>query len=127
MEDATLSIGEVAGRAGLNVSAVRYYERRGLLPAAERVSGRRRFPPGTVDRLGIVAVAQRAGFSLDEIRTLLEAADAGAPAHTQLRALAERKLPEVEALIGRAETMRGWLAAASLCECERLDGCALFG
>jgi MerR family redox-sensitive transcriptional activator SoxR len=127
VEDATLSIGEVAGRAGLNVSAVRYYERKGLLPEAQRLAGRRRFPADTVERLRIVAVAKRAGFSLEEVRTLLDAADAGAPAHAQLRALAERKLPEVEALIARAETMRGWLAAASVCECERLDGCALFG
>lgn len=43
MEDATLSIGEVAERAGTSISAIRFYEREGLLPAAERVSGQRRF------------------------------------------------------------------------------------
>jgi MerR family redox-sensitive transcriptional activator SoxR len=126
MEEPTLSIGEVAARAGLNVSAIRYYEREGLLPEAERLAGRRRFPPATVERLGLIAVAKRAGFSLDEVRMLLDAADGGAPAHEQLRAIAERKLPEVEALISHAETVRGWLTAATACTCERLDRCALF-
>lgn len=126
MAEAELSIGEVAERAGVSISAIRFYEREGLLPRPERVSGRRRFPEGTVQRLGIVDVAKQAGFSLDEIRTLLRATDRGAPAHEHLRALAAQKLPEVEALIQRAETMRGWLVAAGSCECDSLEGCALF-
>ena len=126
MAEAELSIGEVARRAGVNVSAIRFYEREGLLPAAERVGGQRRFDEGTVRRLGIIDVAKRAGFSLEEIRALLSSTDRGSPAHEQLRALAAQKLPEVEALIQKAETMRGWLIAAGKCECESLEGCALF-
>jgi MerR family redox-sensitive transcriptional activator SoxR len=79
-----------------------------------------------VRRLGIIGVAKRAGFSLDEIRALLTATDEGAPAHEQLRTLAARKLPEVEALVDRAEAMRAWLTAASVCGCRSLDDCALF-
>lgn len=126
MTEATLSIGQVAERAGVSVSAIRYYERNGLLPEPERESGQRRYAPETIQRLETIGVAKQAGFSLAEVRTLLDSIDAGAPAHEQLRALANRKLPEVEALIERAEAMRGWLSAATACGCESLDACALF-
>ena len=126
MTEATLSIGQVAERAGVSVSAIRYYERNGLLPEPERESGQRRYTPTTIRRLETIDVAKQAGFSLAEVRTLLESTDAGAPAHEQLRALAERKLPEVDALIERAEAMRCWLSAATACGCERLEACVLF-
>lgn len=127
MSEARLSIGEVAEKAGVSVSAIRYYERNGLLPKAERVSGQRRFREGTVRRLGVIAVAKRAGFSLDEVTTLLASIDGGAPAHQQLQALAVRKLPEIDARIERAQRMRDWLAVASTCGCASLDECGLFG
>ena len=126
MDDATLTIGEVAQRAGLNVSAIRYYEAQGLLPDAPRVSGQRRYGEETLARLGVIDVAKRAGFSLDEVRTLLTASDAGEPAHEQLRELARRRLPEVEELIARADAVRRWLTTATGCGCETLDVCALF-
>lgn len=126
MEDATLSIGEVAERSGSSVSAIRFYEREGLLPEAERVSGQRRFTEETVQRLGIIDVAKQAGFSLEEVGVLLTSIDEGAPAHEQLRALADRKLPEVDALIARAQAMREWLTTASDCGCDSLESCALF-
>jgi redox-sensitive transcriptional activator SoxR len=125
--ETTLPIGEVARRAGLNVSAIRFYERKGLLPEPERVGGKRRYEQETVRRLATIDVAQQAGFSLEEIAVLLDSVDRGEPAHEQLRALAARKLPEVEALIARAEAMRAWLTLASDCGCESFDACALFG
>jgi len=126
MVDATLSIGEVAKQARASVSAIRFYERQGLLPKAERVGGQRRFGADTVRRLGIIDIAKQAGFSLDEIRALLDSIDQGAPAHKQLQALATRKLGEVDALISRAQTMRDWLATASICGCDSLESCWLF-
>lgn len=126
MEDATLTIGQVAQRAGLNVSAIRYYEAEGLLPEAPRVAGQRRYTEDTLGRLGVIDVAKRAGFSLEDIRLLLTAADAGEPAHTELQELAERKLPEVEELIDRAQAVRRWLVTATGCGCDTLDVCALF-
>jgi MerR family transcriptional regulator, redox-sensitive transcriptional activator SoxR len=125
MEEAELSIGEVAAQAGVSVSALRYYERIGLLPAAERERGRRRFPAATVRRLGVVATAKRAGLSLAEIRSLLDAVEAGAPLGDSLQGLAERRLPEAEAQVERATWQRDWLAAASACGCASLDDCAL--
>lgn len=126
MTDSMLSIGEVAKRVGVNVSAIRFYEREGLLPEPERTGGQRRFGEDTVRRLEIIAVAKRAGFSLDEIRTLLSSIDRGDPASEQLQALAIRKLPELETLIERAQGMRGWLIAATHCDCATLESCALF-
>jgi MerR family redox-sensitive transcriptional activator SoxR len=126
VDEATLTIGQVAQRAGLNVSAIRYYERQGLLPEAPRVSGQRRYSDDTLTRLGVIDVAKRAGFTLDDIRVLLGASDAGEPAHPQLQALARRKLPEVDELIERAERVRGWLQTATGCGCESLDACELF-
>ena len=57
---------------------------------------------------------------------LLQRADAGTPAFEALRELASQKLPEVEALIQRAEAMRTWLLTATDCSCTSLDVCALF-
>jgi MerR family transcriptional regulator, redox-sensitive transcriptional activator SoxR len=120
------TIGQIAAEAGVATSAIRYYERQGLLPAPERVSGQRRYSEDTLRRLEVIGIAKRAGFSLDDVRLLLESSDAGEPAHAQLRELAERKLPEVDALIARAGAMREWLLLAQRCSCSSLDLCGLF-
>ncbi|MFN8108538.1 MAG: MerR family transcriptional regulator [Thermoleophilia bacterium] len=122
---AVLTIGEVARQAGVNASAIRFYERVGVLPAPPRQSGQRRYTHETVRRLGVIDVAKRAGFSLDETRALL-GADADSAAHAALRELADRKLPEIDALIARAQAMRAWLLTARGCSCDTLDVCGLF-
>jgi len=126
MDEQELTIGDVARRAGINASAIRYYERNGILPAPERVSGQRRYTVATVDRLRVLDVAKRAGFTLDEARVLLDSMDGGPPAHERLQALALRKLPEVDAQIARTARVRDWLAAATTCDCDTLDACELF-
>lgn len=95
----TLTIGQLAQRFALKTSAIRYYERVGVLPEPARVGGQRRYGPDAVKRLEVLEVAKRAGFTLDEACVLLQGADAGTPAFAALRELAERKLPEVDALI----------------------------
>jgi MerR family redox-sensitive transcriptional activator SoxR len=124
--DATLTIGEVAARAGVNTSHIRYYERVGVLPQPERTSGRRRYGEDVLHRLAIIDVAQRAGFTLDEIRHLTGPANQGALAGNRIRDLAERKLPAIETLIARAEAMKAWLDVATTCDCETVDVCSLF-
>lgn len=126
MTDTSIIIGQLAQRVGLNTSAIRYYEHVGVLPAPMRESGQRRYGEDAVRRLQVLDVAKRAGFTLEEARTLLTSAEAGTPAFTSLRTLAAEKLPEVEALIERAQAMRSWLLMASDCGCESLDVCALF-
>jgi MerR family transcriptional regulator, redox-sensitive transcriptional activator SoxR len=119
-----LRIGEVAERAGLRKSAIRYYEEIGLLPQAERVSGQRVYDPTVFRRLALIDVSQRAGLSLDEIRDLIDAGSE--PISEHLQALAAKKLPDVEALIERAEAMRDWLRTAEGCSCQTIDECGLF-
>jgi len=125
VDEATLTIGKLAAAAGVNASAVRYYERRGLMPEPERLSGQRRYGPDAIAQLRTIRAAQQAGLSLEEIAQLLAGADDGKSAET-LRALAERKLPDVEAVIDRAETMKRWLVLAAECRCGSLDDCDLF-
>jgi MerR family redox-sensitive transcriptional activator SoxR len=120
----TMRIGEVARKAGVNVSLVRYYDRIGLLPAAERVSGQRRYDASALRRLAVIDVAQRAGLSLDEIKDLLE--HGNDPMSDRLRELAARRLPEIDALIERAQRVRSWLADAQTCGCDAIDDCRLF-
>jgi MerR family transcriptional regulator, redox-sensitive transcriptional activator SoxR len=121
-----LFIGEVARRAGIRPSAIRYYESIGLLPEPERISGRRRYPAEIVRTLSIIGAAQRAGLTLDDIRELLGSSGANGAVSERLRTIAGRKLPEIDALIERARLVRGWLEAAAHCRCPTLADCPLF-
>lgn len=109
------------------MSSIRYYESIGLLPEPQRIAGQRHYGPEILRLLSVIDVAQRAGLSLEEIRDLITASRAGTPVGDRMRALAEDKLPEVNALIERAQTTRHWLRAASTCQCLTLDECALLG
>ena len=127
MSSATLlTIGEVARASGKAASAIRYYEEIGLLPEPVRVSGRRRYPPEVVRTLAVIETSQRAGLNLPEVRLLLESTPGDSAAIERLRDVAERKLPELAALIERTELVKGWLECAVRCECPTLDDCPLF-
>jgi MerR family redox-sensitive transcriptional activator SoxR len=119
-------IGEVARRAGMRSSTIRYYESIGLLPQPERTSGRRRYPTEILRTLAIIVAAKRAGLSLADIRELLSTFDGAGAVSERLRTIAQRKLPEVDALIGRARFERSWLEAAASCRCPTLQDCPLF-
>ena len=119
-----LAIGEVAQRAGMTASRIRYYEARGLLPSPGRVSGKRRYGADVLRRLAIIDAAQRVGFGLDEIRDLLGSRDE--LAHERLRQLALAKLPELDQLIDRATSVRRLLEMCSECDCESIDVCRMF-
>ncbi len=116
-----LSIGEVARRTGLRPSALRYYEEVGLISPAGRVSGRRHYDRSVLDRLAVISCAQEAGFTIAEVRDLL-AGEGGGPG--RWRALAERKLQEVDALIERAQATRRLLEESLRCDCVTLEECA---
>jgi MerR family transcriptional regulator, redox-sensitive transcriptional activator SoxR len=94
-----LTIGKVARRAGIATSQIRYYERIGLLPEPERVSGQRRYRPDVLGRLGFIGVAQSAGFKLREIEELIAGIDRGDGMAGRMRPLSARKLEEIEALL----------------------------
>ena len=117
----TYSIGEVAQRVGLSTSALRYYESLGLIPQPERESGRRRYDQDVFDRLAMIDVAQRAGFTLTEVRVLLDGLKADVPPAAEWRALAERKLAEIDALLARTTEMRSLIEKCLTCDCLTLD------
>ena len=122
----SLAIGEVARATGKTASSIRYYERIGLIPAPARAGGQRRYPAAVLRTLAVIDTAQRAGLTLEEIRLLLDASPGDAAAIESLRQVATRKLPELRALIERAELVRCWLEAAAECACPSLDECPLF-
>jgi MerR family transcriptional regulator, redox-sensitive transcriptional activator SoxR len=121
-----LTIGEVARRAGVATSSIRYYEQIGLLPPPDRVHGQRRYDVDMLGRLGFIGVAQSAGFKLREIKELIDGVDAANGMGEQMRSLSSRKLDEVEALLERTKAMKGWLEAAKECGCATPAECALF-
>ena len=119
-----MAIGEVANRAGMSTSRIRYYETRGLLPEPERAAGKRRYDEAVFRRLAIIDAAQGVGFTLEEIRDLLASRDD--LAHERLRQLALLKLPELDDLIARATSVRRVLNICSRCDCESIDVCCMF-
>jgi MerR family redox-sensitive transcriptional activator SoxR len=121
-----LAIGEVARRAGVATSSIRYYERIGLLPAPERSHGQRRYDADVLGRLGFIGVAQGAGFKLREIKELINGVDSAGGMGDQMRSLSSRKLDEVEALLEQTKAMKGWLEVAKECGCATPAECALF-
>ena len=97
----TMTIGELAEITGLSVSAIRFYQRRGLLPPRDTGSGWQRFGGDVLDRLAVIELTKSAGFSLDETIRLFDAFDADPDSVPQTPAiwqgLAEHKLGEVDA------------------------------
>ena len=120
-----LSIGEVAAQADLPASAIRYYERIGLVPEPERESGRRRYEANVLRRLAVIELAKRGGFSLDEIRGLLTGFGDDCAPPDRWRAMAERKLEELDTAIARIEGMRTLLRRGIECGCLRAEDCDL--
>src|ERR1700757_2357302 len=119
-----MAIGEVAERAGMSASRIRFYEARGLLPEPERMAGKRRYTDDVFRRVGIIDAAQRVGFTLEEVRDLLGSRDG--LAHERLRQLALLKLPELDDLIARATSVRRVLKICSRCTCDSIDVCRMF-
>ncbi len=120
-----LRSGELAGAAGVNVQTLRYYERRGLLPAPDRsLGGHRLYPPETLTTLRLIKAAQRIGFTLDEVGDVL---DLGRRRHRTdhgLQARAATKLAEVEAKIADLQAVAGTLREALAAGCDDLATCA---
>lgn len=114
-----LPIGEVAKNTGISVSAVRYYEEIGVISSATRVGGKRRFDPATIGRVSFIRRAQEAGFSLEEIGTILDD-------ETGIwRVLVDDKLIELTERKDRLETMISMLAEIRECGCGAVAACPL--
>jgi MerR family redox-sensitive transcriptional activator SoxR len=118
-----ITIGEVARRACLRPSAIRYYEKIGLLPKTPRIGGQRRYETGVLNYLAVIDVAKRAGFRIDEIRHLFYGFGKGIPASHRWQLLAQRKITEMDDLIARAKKMKRLLEKAERCKCLDLEDC----
>ncbi len=120
---AEFSIGEVAKRAGIAASAIRFYESVGLIPRTPRRGGRRVYNPSILDRLALIELSKSAGFTIAEIKKLLGAFRSNTPPGVRWRTLARDKRVELEQRIAEAEQMKRVLEILVACECPTLDDC----
>lgn len=118
-----MTIGEVARTAGIRASAIRYYEHAGVLPAASRVSGQRRYDGRVLKLLAVVALAREAGFTIREIRGLFRDFSPETVASKRWRKLAAAKLQELDETLRRTRLMREIVVEAMECRCETLEDC----
>ncbi len=121
-----LSIGELSSRSGVSVSALRFYERQGLI-TAERTSGnQRRYPRTTLRRVAFVRVSQRVGMSLNDIREALQSLPADrAPSRADWARISEDWHVQLESRIADLERLRDGLSSCIGCGCLSLEVCGL--
>ncbi len=122
-ENGLVPIGELARRTGTATSALRYYERIGLLSPAERVGQRRHYSPSSVERVALIRLCQDAGFTLAEIGRLLAAWSRGGRTWDRL---AERKIAELDARIADAQRAKKLINHALECPHRDLLACPNF-
>ena len=118
-----LAIGQVATESGLAASAIRYYEREGLLPVAPKEGGRRIYDADVLDRLAVIELAKGAGMTLAETKALLGPIGRGRSAAQSWRRFATDKRREIDEKIAQLERMRSLLATLSRCDCPTLEDC----
>ena len=117
-----MDISEVAKRSGVPASALRYYERRGLIHSLQQGSARRQFAPGVLDQLALIALGQAAGFSLDEIRLMFTPQG---KARID-RAMLASKADELERMVKRLKAMIEGLRHAAVCPAPSHAECPSF-
>jgi MerR family redox-sensitive transcriptional activator SoxR len=119
-----MTIGEIAAHARLATSAIRYYEKAGLLAAASRANGRRVYSAEILDQLMIIGFAKNTGFTLTEIKLLLRGFPESTPASARWKKLAKAKIAEMESIIAKAQAMKKMLESIMGCRCRKLEQCA---
>ena len=118
-----MTIGEVARRAHVATSTIRYYERRGLLTADARQSGQRRYRTGTLRRLVFIGLLQDIGLTLDEVHGILTAATAA-----EWKSIAGQRLTALDDQIAQLQHARGLLAGALWCRFDHpATDCTVMG
>src|ERR1700742_4955529 len=109
-----LTIGDVARRAGVAATTLRYYEQIGLVLPPGRRGGQRRYDEAVLARLEVIGLCKTAGFTLEEIQLLFADDAPGRPAS---RALAEAKLVEIDARIAELQRAREIIEWGMQCSC----------
>lgn len=118
-------IGELARKAGMATSTIRYYERIGLLPPSKRVNTKRRYDITILQKLSVIRMAQHAGFTIAEIQTLLHDFPVDTPPSERWQGLASKKIVELNELINRVQAMKSLLEQTLQCHCSTLEECAV--
>jgi MerR family redox-sensitive transcriptional activator SoxR len=118
-----VKIGELAARANLNASAIRYYEKCGLLAPPQRVGGQRRYPSEALYRVLLIHFATEMGFTLGEIKLFLSGLRDNTPVGPRWKKLASRKLIEVDRNIARSLQLKSLLQGLLRCHCVSLQFC----
>ena len=122
-----LPIGEVARRTGLSVSAIRFYEERGLVTAGRNRGGQRRFARSDIRRLSFVMIAQTMGFSIERIAQALSSLpDHRAPTKAEWAAMADEFRNDLNERIETLVRLRDKLDGCIGCGCLSLDDCELY-
>lgn len=122
-----LSIGDIAARTGLAVSAIRYYEEQGLISPWRNDAGRRRFQRADIRRLSFVMIAQQFGFSLPQIRVELDRLPKHrAPTKADWARISVEFRSGLDARIAQLERLRDTLDGCIGCGCLSLKACALY-
>lgn len=118
-----MKIGELSREAGVSIDTVRYYERRGLIPKAERTrSGYRRYSTDDMRRLKFIRHAKELGFTLDEIGQLLSIRSEGSDC-ASIKAVAEAKARDIESRIKKMTRMKRLLLKLAR-QCDAKDNLA---
>lgn len=118
-----MTIGELARESGMPASAIRYWERIGVMPKPARSSGQRRYSPDAVERLAVLGLAQACGFRLDEIRHLLNGFGVGVAPSRRWQEMARRKQQELDLQIMRLKAMRRLVDRVLQCQCIEMAEC----
>lgn len=118
-----MKIGELANQTNLNASAIRYYEKCGLLTPQYRVGGQRRYANDVVDRVLLIRFASDMGFSIAEIRLFLNGLSAKTPVGPRWRRLAQNKIREVDIAMDRSRRLKLLLSHLLGCRCGSLKIC----
>jgi MerR family transcriptional regulator, redox-sensitive transcriptional activator SoxR len=121
-----LTIGEVADRGGLAASAIRFYERQGLIHAERAPNGQRRFRRDVLRRIAFIRIAQRVGLTLEEIVTALAVLPVDhAPSRRDWERLTAGWQDRIEQRIALLEALQSGLSSCIGCGCLSLRTCAL--
>ena len=118
-----MKIGQLARSANLNASAIRYYEKVGLLAPPQRLGGQRRYPADALHRALLIRFASDMGFTLSEIKLFLSGLRDNAPVGPRWKKLAARKLIEVEQNVTRSLRLKALLQGLHRCHCASLQQC----
>ena len=122
-----LSIGDLAGRTGLSVSAIRFYEKKGLITPDRNAGNQRRYEGSDIRRLSFILIAQQIGLSIEQIKEVMtQLPDGRTPTKTDWSKISRTFRKTLDERISMMERMRERLDGCIGCGCLSLKACQLY-